>query len=276
MAMKRRLSRRCHLRMIGRTERRPAGMGAVPRRSASTARSRPTPSPPCWRARSRTARCSAPPGAAFASTSGMGPDSLRAQVAVGAGAGGGRSRPARCPGPRRQHHLRLCERHAAVTCIRQGKEVERVASDNLVIVAFDMPAPQVKTHGVAFNMTQGPDGTWRSIESRDLYRLQNELGGIYHQALACDIVQHGYIVSFAPDGTFKVDGVPLDVRQGFSGRYAQIEAALDAHGQTRATATARRRPLSHSTPARPERPSTSASSLPHGAPAPTNSASART
>lgn len=85
------------------------------------------------------------------------------------------------------------ERHAAVTRIRQGKEVERVASDNLVIAAFphvtaratdDMPAPQLHAHGVVFNMTQGPDGTSRSIDSRDLYRLQKELGGIYHQVLA--------------------------------------------------------------------------------------------
>jgi hypothetical protein len=134
-----------------------------------------------------------------------------------------------------------------VTRIRQGKEVERVASDNLVFAAFphvtaratdDMPAPQIHTHGVAFNTTQGPDGTWRSIESRDLYRLQKELGGIYHQALATEIVQLGYTVTFAPDGTFEVDGVPLDVRQCFSGRSAQIEAALDARGQSRATATA--------------------------------------
>lgn len=139
------------------------------------------------------------------------------------------------------------ERHAVVTRIRQGKEVERVATDNLVIAAFphvtaratdDLPAPQLHTHGVVFNMTQGPDGTWRSIESRDLYRLQKELGGIYHQALAAEIVQLGYTVSFAPGGTFEVDGVPLDVRQGFSGRSAQIEAALDARGQSRATATA--------------------------------------
>ncbi len=139
------------------------------------------------------------------------------------------------------------ERHAAVTRIRQSKAVKRVASDNLVIAAFphvttratdDMPAPQLHIHGVVFNMTQGPDGTWRSIESRDLYRLQKELGGIYHQALAAEIVQLGYTVSFAPDGTFEVDGVPLDVRQGFSGRSAQIEAALDARGQSRTTATA--------------------------------------
>ena len=89
------------------------------------------------------------------------------------------------------------ERHVAVTRIRQGREVERVASDNLVFAAFshvtaratdDMPAPQLHTHGVAFNMTQGPDGTWRSIESRDLYRLQKELGGIYDHALAAAIV----------------------------------------------------------------------------------------
>ena len=138
------------------------------------------------------------------------------------------------------------ERHAAVTRIRHGDAVERVATDNLVIAAFphvtaratnDVPASQVHTHGVVFNMTMGADGKWRSVESRDLYRLQKELGGIYHQALAAEIIQLGYTVTFNEDGTFEVDGVPLDVRQGFSGRSAQIEAALDARGHTRATAT---------------------------------------
>lgn len=138
------------------------------------------------------------------------------------------------------------ERHAAVTRIRDGDAVERVATDNLVIAAFphvtaratdDVPAPQVHTHGVVFNMTMGADGKWRSVESRDLYRLQKELGGIYHQALAAEIIPLGYTVTFNEDGTFEVDGVPLNVRQGFSGRSAQIEAALDARGHTRATAT---------------------------------------
>jgi conjugative relaxase-like TrwC/TraI family protein len=57
------------------------------------------------------------------------------------------------------------EHHAAVTCIRQGKAVERVASDILVIAAFphvtapvteDMPAAQLHTQGIVFNMTQRP------------------------------------------------------------------------------------------------------------------------
>ncbi len=138
------------------------------------------------------------------------------------------------------------ERHGAATRIRDGEEVERIATENLVIAAFPhvtaratdaAPAPQVHTHGVILNMTMGADGKWRSIESRDFYRLQKDVGGIYHQALATEIIQLGYTVTFNEDGTFEIDGVPLDVRKGFSGRSAQIEAALDARGQSRATAT---------------------------------------
>lgn len=144
--------------------------------------------------------------------------------------------------------LDFAERHAATTRIREGESVERVATDNLTIATFphftarategQQPAPQVHTHSVILNAAQRADGQWRSIESQPLYKLQKDIGAIYHQQLAAEAQRLGYAVTIAPDSTFELGAVPQDIREAFSARSAQIEAALAERGQTRATASA--------------------------------------
>ncbi|GAA3693679.1 hypothetical protein GCM10022268_00730 [Sphingomonas cynarae] len=138
------------------------------------------------------------------------------------------------------------ERNAAATRIRQGDEVEPVATGKLAVANFPhitareterLPDPQLHDHDVVLNVTQDATSQSRSIDSRPLYRIFREAGGVYHQALAFEIVQLGYTVSFNADGTFEIDGVPLEVRQHFSGRSAQIEAELAARGKSRKTAS---------------------------------------
>ena len=138
------------------------------------------------------------------------------------------------------------ERNAAATRIRQGEDVEHVATGKLVIANFPhitaretdhLPDPQLHDHDVVLNVTLDAAGQARSIDSRPLYRIVREAGGVYHQSLAFEIVQLGYTVSFNADGTFEIDGVPLEVRQHFSSRSAQIEAELAARGKTRKTAS---------------------------------------
>jgi conjugative relaxase-like TrwC/TraI family protein len=138
------------------------------------------------------------------------------------------------------------ERNAAATRIRQGEDVEHVATGNLIIANFPhitareterLPDPHIHDHNPTLNATQDAAGQWRSIDSRPLYRIVRDAGGVYHQSLAFEIVQLGYTVSFNADGTFEIDGVPLEVRQHFSSRSAQIEAELAARGKTRKTAS---------------------------------------
>ncbi|MCV0382818.1 MAG: relaxase domain-containing protein [Erythrobacter sp.] len=144
--------------------------------------------------------------------------------------------------------LDYAERHAAATRIRDGEAVERVNTGKLAIARFThvtaratengTPAPQLHTHSVIVNATQRADGAWRSVESRDLYRLQKDIGAIYHRELATEVQRLGYAVTTNPDTTFEIDGVPQDVLRAFSPRAAQIEAALDERGKSRATASA--------------------------------------
>lgn len=144
--------------------------------------------------------------------------------------------------------LDYAERHAAATRIRNDEVVERVNTGKFAIASFThvtaratengTPAPQLHTHNVIANATQRKDGAWRSVESRDLYRLQKDIGAIYHRELATEVQRLGYDVTMNPDTTFEINGVPQDVLRAFSPRAAQIEAALDQRGKSRATASA--------------------------------------
>ena len=140
------------------------------------------------------------------------------------------------------------EHHTGVTRIRSGEHIDRVRTGRLAIAQFlhvtaretetGLPAPHLHTHNVILNMTQDDAGTWRSLDARDLYALQKDAGAIYHMEIAAELRRLGYSLAIAHDGMFEIEGVPEDVRQHFSARSAQIEAALAARGQTRATATA--------------------------------------
>ena len=144
--------------------------------------------------------------------------------------------------------LDYAERHAAVTRIRHGKTVERVATNSFAIATFphytareteEVPDPQVHTHCVILNATCDDDGTWRSVETKPLYALQMAVGAIYHQQLAAEVQRLGYTVTNTGDnGLFELDAIAPEVCGTFANRSRQIEAALDARGQTRASATA--------------------------------------
>jgi conjugative relaxase-like TrwC/TraI family protein len=176
------------------------------------------------------------------------------------------------------------ERHAGVTRIRTGDDVERIATEKLAYAQFlhvtaratedGTPAPQIHTHNVVLNMTQDADGNWRSLDARDLYRLQKSAGAVYHMELAAELRQLGYSVTVAPDTTFEIDGIPGDVQRAFSPRSARRPPW--PHAARPAPAPRRlRRASSPSIPARPSDPSIMPRLPPPGAPRPTSWVSIR-
>ncbi len=135
------------------------------------------------------------------------------------------------------------ESHMAATRVRENGGISRVATDKLVIASFQHGTsraqdPQLHTHNVILNMTKGADGVWRSLEPRAIYQLQKQIGAIYRQELAREVRLLGYDIAVAKDSMFEITGVPAQTLDAFSNRSADIEAALDARGQTRATASA--------------------------------------
>lgn len=142
-----------------------------------------------------------------------------------------------------QTALELAEQHLAATRIRREGTVTREVTDNLVIASFRHGTsraldPQLHTHNVIHNMTCDVDGHWRSLEPRALYQLQKQLGAIYRQELAAEVVRLGYGICESRDSHFEVEGVDATVLAAFSKRSAIIEARLAERGKDRASATA--------------------------------------
>jgi len=135
------------------------------------------------------------------------------------------------------------ERHMVATRIRDGGNVTREATGNLVVASFQHGTsrahdPQLHTHNVIMNATQGEDGTWRSLEPRAIYQLQKQIGAIYRQELALKVRELGYEVEASKESMFEIRGVSGKVIEAFSTRSAEIEAALAERGTSRDTASA--------------------------------------
>src|SRR3546814_19324816 len=98
----------------------------------------------------------------------------------------------------------------AATRIRHGGCVTREATGNLIVASFQHGTsraqdPQLHTHNVIMNATQGDDGSWRSLEPRALYQLQKQIGAIYRQELALQVRELGYEI--APGKADRKSGV---------------------------------------------------------------------
>ncbi|MGN6291009.1 MAG: MobF family relaxase [Sphingopyxis terrae] len=135
------------------------------------------------------------------------------------------------------------EAHMAATRVRHGGSVTREATGNLIVASFQHGTsraqdPQLHTHNVIMNATQGEDGSWRSLEPRAIYQLQKQIGAIYRQELALKVRELGYEIASGKESMFEIRGVSVDVMVAFSTRSAEIEAALGERGTSREEASA--------------------------------------
>lgn len=135
------------------------------------------------------------------------------------------------------------ETHMAATRVRHGGSVTREITGNLIVASFQHGTsraqdPQLHTHNVIMNATQGEDGSWRSLEPRAIYQLQKQIGAIYRQELALKVRELGYEIEAAKESMFEIKGVSAEVMAAFSTRSAAIEAALGERGTSREAASA--------------------------------------
>ena len=99
--------------------------------------------------------------------------------------------------------------------------------------------PQLHSHCVILNQTYCPDGKWRAVANKELYKQQKTIGAIFDHELARNIQRLGYRIEWTSDHTFELAGVDREkLNAVFSSRGNQIEAELSKLGLTRATATA--------------------------------------
>lgn len=145
------------------------------------------------------------------------------------------------------------EERAAVTRIKErGGRIRQERTNNLAVATFRHETsreqdPQLHTHCVVLNATLTDRG-WRSIESREIYKLQKEDGEIYRAELAARVAQLGYQIEHTHVGEgraasrgFEIHDVPQNLLDHWSSRSQQVEDALAARGKTRETATAEER-----------------------------------
>lgn len=137
------------------------------------------------------------------------------------------------------------ERHV-VTRARVDGKIEKQLTNSLTAATFRHEAsraldPQLHSHALVLNITQGKDGDFRSVGSESLYRLQHELDGIYKIELEARLNQLGYQTTRDEKGQFEISSVPERVCNAFSTRSGQIEEELVKHGLSRSDSTSEQR-----------------------------------
>ncbi|MGV8966664.1 MAG: MobF family relaxase [Cellulomonas sp.] len=113
----------------------------------------------------------------------------------------------------------------------------QVPTRGMVAAAFDhwdtrTGDPNLHTHVVIANKVQGPDGVWRSVDSRALHHVVVEVSELYDNLFADQLarrlpVRWGWRHRGAQrTPAFEVDGIGDDLLAVFSTRSTQIEAAM--------------------------------------------------
>lgn len=142
--------------------------------------------------------------------------------------------------------LQHLERHAVVTRQRAaGGEYEwKHAGMTAAVYRHETNRncdPQLHAHAVIANAVR-VDGQWRSLDSREIYNAQAEANAVYMSELARGARAAGYTVEWKMNerghAAFELREVPEHLREAFSSRSREIEAALAARGLTRASASA--------------------------------------
>jgi len=88
--------------------------------------------------------------------------------------------------------------------------------------------PLLHTHLIITNRTQGPDGQWRTLDSRDLLNHRASADAMYRAAYQHELTRTLGVRWQDPDrwGNRAITGMPEELRRGFSKRHEQIAAEL--------------------------------------------------
>lgn len=97
--------------------------------------------------------------------------------------------------------------------------------------------PNLHTHNVILNFAVRADGTIGALDARHLFAHKMAAGATYHLALATELQKLGFAVAdIGKNGIFEIAGVPGNLREYFSARRREVEAAIAEEGLTTAEA----------------------------------------
>jgi Ti-type conjugative transfer relaxase TraA len=136
--------------------------------------------------------------------------------------------------------LGFAERHCAFT--RRGHDgVEREKVVGLAVATFEHSTsreqdPQLHTHCIVANVAQRTDGTYGSLEGRELYRWKMALGAIYRAELAAQLEARLPVQIVRDQSSFAIAGVPEAIQHQFSKRAEHIKDWMAERGYEGAVA----------------------------------------
>jgi conjugative relaxase-like TrwC/TraI family protein len=136
------------------------------------------------------------------------------------------------------HHVGLAEATAYLDRqlgARRGHGgAEHVGGNGLLAVGFDHRTsregdPLVHTHLVVANRVQGPDGSWRALDGRDVYRHRRAADAIYRAALQRELTRSLGVEWTQADrhGNRELRGMPAELVRAFSKRTEQVNAEVE-------------------------------------------------
>lgn len=133
--------------------------------------------------------------------------------------------------------IEFLERYAAYTRVKREGKVVRERAGELVVAAFQHGTsreldPQLHTHCLVFNVAHRKDGSYGTLDARDLYEKRIAAGTIYQSTLANRLSKaHGWTLSEGgAKHTFEVAGIPKTLIQAYSKRRKQIETRMKEAG----------------------------------------------
>ena len=98
--------------------------------------------------------------------------------------------------------------------------------------------PNLHSHCVVFNQTQGEDGKWRAMDNRELYQQKMTIGMVYRHELGQRIIELGHSINWREDGTFDLASFKPEQLQQFSSRRTEIIDVAGANSSGKAKAYA--------------------------------------
>ena len=148
----------------------------------------------------------------------------------------------------RQAARRALEQAEACALGRRHGGKQWVQTRNIVAVMFEHydaresitsqhgPMPQLHHHTFITNLTQMPDGHWRGLDPKEIYKARRFIDAVYLTELANRIQQIGYAIERRPDGAFELASYTREQIEAFSERWQDIERIKAERGITNAKA----------------------------------------
>ena len=153
----------------------------------------------------------------------------------------------------RQAAIYAIEQAEACALGRRHGGKEWVQTANIVAVMFEHhdaresitgkhgPMPQLHHHTFITNLTQMPDGQWRGLDPKEIYKARRFIDAIYMNDLANRIQNIGYGIERHSDGTFELAGYTREQIEAFSERRQDIKQLMAQNGITDARSAAARK-----------------------------------